>query len=372
MHVYNGFISKKPKEKTKIVVAMSGGVDSSVAAAMLHNSGYDVIGITMQLYNFSGESKKKGACCAVSDVRDARSVADKFGFPHYVLNYESLFKEEVIEDFADSYLRGETPVPCIRCNQSVKFRDMVKVAKDLNADALATGHYVRRIEGKKKVELHSAIDQSKDQSYFMFATTQHQLEYLHFPLGDKLKDETRKIAKDFGLNTFNKPDSQDICFVTKGNYANFIEKLRPESIIPGEIFHIDGTKVGEHNGIINYTLGQRKGLGLSWSEPLYVVKIDAKNNKIFVGTEEHLSTKEFFLKDVNWLGDENLSSEPIQVDVKVRSTHSSVPAKISTLDNKHIKVSLFDTERAVTPGQACVFYMDKRVVGGGWILKEGL
>lgn len=362
------------QEKRKIAVAMSGGVDSSVVAAMLHERGHEVIGLTMQLYDSGEESKKRGACCAVSDIRDARSVADKFGFPHYVLNYESRFKEEVIDKFAESYLRGETPVPCIRCNQSVKFRDMIKIAKDLNADALATGHYVRSIQGKKKIELHGAVDSEKDQSYFLFATTQEQLNYLYFPLGDKLKEETRKIAGEIGLKVFDKPDSQDICFVKKGKYADFIEKLYPQAIKSGDILHIESNeKLGEHNGIINYTLGQRKGLGISGPEPLYVIKIDSENNRVFVGGEEYLDLKEFFLGDVNWLGDSDLSEvKVLNVDVKIRSGHSAVPAEIAVQEDNTVKVSLLEAQRAITPGQACVFYINTRVVGGGWILKKGL
>lgn len=362
----NRFIANRPIEDTKVVVAMSGGVDSSVVAAMLHHEGYQVIGVTMQLYDHGLALEKKGACCAGKDIYDAKNVADRMGFPHYVLNYENVFKEEVMEDFADSYLRGQTPIPCVRCNQSVKFRDLVKMARDLNADALATGHYIRRVVKNGKAELHKAIDHSKDQSYFLFATTQEQLDYVHFPLGGMHKEETRKLAESFGLDVADKPDSQDICFVPDGNYSKVIERLRPGALDKGDIMHVNGDKLGEHEGIIHFTIGQRKGLGISSSEPLYVVKIDAESNKVIVGPKEALGEKEFIIKELNWLGDSSPTSEDA-IRVKLRSTHQEVEARFEPVDEQYTKVILKAPQHAITPGQACVAYLGERVLGGGWI-----
>ena len=290
-----------PTKGTTIVVAMSGGVDSSTAAALLHEAGYNVIGITLQLYDYGMAIGKKGACCAGQDIYDAKMVATKLGIPHYVLDYESRFRDTVIDDFVDSYVRGETPLPCVRCNQSVKFVDLVKMSKELGADALVTGHYVRRIDQKDGPELHMGMDPKKDQSYFLFSTTKEQLSYIYFPLGSMTKDETRKHALRFGLKVADKPDSQDICFVPEGSYANLVKKLRPGSAIPGKIMHIDGFEVGRHGGIINYTIGQRKGLGIASPNPLYVNKIDPEQNIVYVGPLESLNRTEFRVKNLNWL-----------------------------------------------------------------------
>ena len=363
----NKYAAKKAIKDTKVVVAMSGGVDSSVAATMLHRQGYEVIGVTLQLYDLGVDLEKKGACCAGKDIYDAKSVADRMGFAHYVLNYESIFKQEVIEDFADSYLRGETPIPCVKCNQSVKFRDLFKVAKDLDADALVTGHYVQRKEGENGAELHKAYDDSKDQSYFLFATTQEQLEYIHFPLGGMQKEDTRKMAVEMGLSVADKPDSQDICFVPNGSYASVIERLRPGALDAGDIIHVNGEKLGTHNGIINYTLGQRKGLGIAWPEPLYVVKIDAENNRVIVGSDADLDSISFTIRDVNWLVDINLAAN-IEVSIKTRSTQNAVDAIVTKLDDNMARLDLKTPQRAITPGQACVLYKDTRVLGGGWIV----
>lgn len=348
---------------------MSGGVDSSVVAVMLHNEGYQVIGVTLQLYDHGLALEKKGACCAGKDIYDAKMVADKAGFPHYVLNYESVFKQEVMDDFADSYLRGETPIPCVKCNQSVKFRDLFKVAKDLQADALATGHYVQRIDGASGAELHKAVDSGKDQSYFLFATTQEQLDYLYFPLGGMKKEETRKLAEKFGLEIADKPDSQDICFVPNGSYTRVIERLRPGAWEPGDIVHVNGEKLGEHNGIINYTVGQRKGLGIAWHEPLYVVKIKADENKVFVGPESELSSLSFKIRDINWLGGKVSADDEIDVTIKVRSAQSAISARLCGVNDNYGEIRLLSPQRAVTPGQACVMYDGDRVLGGGWIVR---
>lgn len=363
----NQFAPDKEIKDTRVVVAMSGGVDSSVAATWLHKQGYEVIGVTLQLYDMGIDLEKKGACCAGKDIYDAKNVADRMGFAHYVLNYESIFKQEVMEDFADSYLRGETPIPCVKCNQSVKFRDLFKVARDLNADALVTGHYVQRKMGVGGAELHKAVDDGKDQSYFLFATTQEQLDYIHFPLGGMKKEETRKMAVEFGLEVADKPDSQDICFVPNGSYANVIEKLRPGALDAGEIIHINGTKVGDHNGIINYTIGQRKGLGIAWPEPLYVIKIDAANNRVIVGDESALGSTSFTVRDINWLAGDKIPENGVEVTIKARSGHRGAIATIFPLNDNKARVELKTPERAITPGQACVMYDGSRVVGGGWI-----
>jgi tRNA-specific 2-thiouridylase len=364
----NEFAPNKEIKNTRIVVAMSGGVDSSVAATMLYKQGYEVIGVTLQLYDMGIDLEKKGACCAGKDIYDAKNVAERMGFAHYVLNYESIFKQEVMEDFADSYLRGETPIPCVKCNQSVKFRDLFKVARDLNADALVTGHYVQRKIGPSGAELHKAFDDSKDQSYFLFATTQAQLDYIHFPLGSLKKEETRQMANEFGLSVADKPDSQDICFVPNGSYANVIERLRPGALDRGDIMHINGQKLGEHSGIINYTIGQRKGLGIGWPEPLYVIKIDAGNNRVIVGAEADLACKSFNIRDVNWLAEGAIPAAGIEAEIKARSTQQAVIAKIFPLSGNNARVELQNPQRAITPGQACVIYQGTRVMGGGWII----
>ncbi|MFN7039310.1 MAG: tRNA 2-thiouridine(34) synthase MnmA [Alphaproteobacteria bacterium] len=359
-------INKNIKD-TKIVVAMSGGVDSSTVAAMLHEQGYQVIGVTLQLYDLGVTLEKKGACCAGQDIYDAKTVADKLNIPHYVLNYESIFKQSVIEDFADSYLRGETPIPCVRCNQSVKFKDLFKVAKDLGADALVTGHYVRKINKPTGFELHRAVDQNKDQSYFLFATTKEQLEYIDFPLGVYKKDEIRNLATKYGLKVADKPDSQDICFVAGGSYSNIIEKIRPGALDEGEIINIEGKILGKHKGIINYTIGQRRGLNISSSEPLYVVKINATKNQIVVGSEQDLYNSNFLIKDINWLANEEIPEEGITAHVKLRSAHKPVKATIYKFSSDYRRVLLDIPEKAITPGQACVVYDEERVLGGGWI-----
>ncbi|MCD6035332.1 MAG: mnmA [Rickettsiales bacterium] len=364
--------SAKPKAETTIVVAMSGGVDSSTVAALLHDAGYKVIGITLQLYDYGVAVMKKGACCAGQDIYDARVVAERIGIPHYVLNYESIFKESVMDDFADSYMRGETPIPCVRCNQSVKFRDLFKVAKDLGADALATGHYVQRINGDSGPELHRGFDSGKDQSYFLFATTPEQLSYIHFPLGGLNKDQTRELARKYDLPVADKPDSQDICFVPDGSYATVIERLRPGALDKGEIVHLNGTVLGQHEGIIHYTIGQRRGLGIAWPEPLYVVKVDPENKQVIVGEKSALETKRFKIKDVNWLGAEGFLAGATgkEVRVKLRSAHPGVEATLYPMNDNTAEVEVHSPQLSVTPGQACVFYDGSRVLGGGWITRS--
>lgn len=357
----------KPVSETRIVVAMSGGVDSSVVAAMLKDEGYDVIGITLQLYDYGEALKKKGACCAGQDIHDARRVAESIGIPHYVLNYESRFKESVIDEFVDSYLHGETPIPCVRCNQTVKFRDLLQTARDLGADAMATGHYVQRTLGAK-AEMRRGADPKKDQSYFLFATTQEQLDFLRFPLGHLHKDQTRALAAKYGLEVKDKPDSQDICFVPTGGYAKVIERFHPGALDAGDIVHLDGTVLGRHDGIINYTVGQRKGLGIGGGEPLYVVRIEPEQHRVVVGPKEALAKPVIQLSAVNWLGDRPFNGEAQPVQVKVRSAHQPVPAQVrATATGAEV---IFEApEYGVAPGQACVFYQDNRLLGGGWIAR---
>lgn len=371
-------IDKAPKD-TRVVVAMSGGVDSSVAAALLHEQGYDVVGVTLQLYDSNdhgGEAVAKSkTCCAGQDIYDAKKVADKCGFPHYVLNYESNFRESVIEDFADSYMRGQTPIPCVKCNQSVKFHDLLQVAKDLGADCMATGHYIKRtVDDQGRANLHRAHDHGKDQSYFLFATTQEQLDFLRFPLGGWSKDKTRQEAQRLGLITADKPDSQDICFVPHGDYAKVVKKIRPEGQKPGDIVHIDGRTVGQHDGIIHYTIGQRKGLGIGGgvsenNEPLYVVRIEPDTNRVIVGPKEALARDILYLNDCNWLLDTtNLKEKKgcpfLPVTVKFRSVMQPTPAVLNTEKNE---IRLDQPHYGISPGQAAVCYINDRVIGGGWI-----
>lgn len=365
----NRFCKDKAKKDTRVVVAMSGGVDSSVCAALMQEEGYETIGITLQLYDSGAMVGKKNACCAGQDIEDARRVCEKIGIPHYVLNYESIFKESVMEKFADSYMRGETPIPCVSCNQSVKFRDLFRVAKDLNADALVTGHYIRRVEGKNGPELHNAMDAGKDQSYFLFATTRDQLSYIHFPLGDFTKEETRKHAERFDLPVASKPDSQDICFVPNGNYASVVSKLRPGAIDPGEIVDVNGKVIGKHDGIINFTRGQRKGLGGGFEKPLYVIRVEPDTKRVVVGEEEHLFESSLEIKELNWIGEgADIPADGLDVEVKLRSLSTRKKAKIKPTSDHHYQIALFENERAITRGQACVLYSGTRVLGGGWIV----
>ena len=356
---------KRP-DATRVVVAMSGGVDSSVVAALLKREGYDVIGITLQLYDHGAAAKRKGACCAGQDIHDARRVAEKLGIPHYVLDYEQRFRERVISDFAASYARGETPIPCIRCNERVKFADLLDAAKDLGADALATGHYVRRIAGIAGPELHRASDSSRDQSYFLFATTKEQLEFLRFPLGELDKHEVRKFAAEFELEIAEKPDSQDICFVPDGDYAKLVARLRPDATLPGEIVDLDGRVLGRHDGVIHFTVGQRKGLGLSGNEePLFVVRLDAARRCVVVAPRAYIRTRTLKLKDTNWL----MAPPSGECIAKVRSTRKGVPARVAPCDDGCASVAIPDGEEGVAPGQACVLYATDgtRMLGGGWI-----
>lgn len=362
----------KPPARTRVVVAMSGGVDSSVVATLLHEQGFDVIGVTLQLYDHGEALKKKGACCAGQDIRDAARVARACGFPHYVIDYESNFRNSVIEDFANSYLRGETPVPCIRCNQSVKFRDLLAVARDLGADCLATGHYARREESHANgpARMLRATDPRKDQSYFLFATTQEQLEFLRFPLGNRSKEETRREAQRLGLVTANKPDSQDICFVPGGDYASVIKSLRPDSCKPGEIVHLDGRVIGAHQGIVGYTIGQRKGLGIGGgftenNDPLYVIRLDPQMNRVIVGPKEALACDTLHLKECNWITKNGL--EYTEIKLKFRSSMTPVAARVTRQDEKEATLTLRSPEYGVSPGQAAVCYIGDEVLGGGWI-----
>lgn len=366
----------KPPSETRVVVAMSGGVDSSVAAALLHEQGYDVVGVTLQLYDYGDAIAKKGACCAGKDIYDAKRVAEECGFPHYVLNYETNFRQSVIDDFVASYLKGETPIPCVKCNQTVKFKDLLKVARDLNADCMVTGHYVQRIVNDAGIaELRRATDSSKDQSYFLFATTQEQLDFLRFPLGGWTKDITRQHAERLGLVNAEKPDSQDICFVPNGDYASVVKKIAPEAERSGAIMHLDGRVLGQHQGVIHYTVGQRKGIGIGGgftenNEPLYVVSIDAENARVIVGPKDALARDRVFLKGCNWLDGAEGAARPVLV--KLRSMTRAVPAVLSRQADGSALLELPDAQYGISPGQAAVCYEDDRVLGGGWIVSTAL
>ena len=360
----------KPKKKTKVVVAMSGGVDSSVVAGLMKEEGYDVTGITLKLYDDAKQSKEGRQCCAGQDILDAKRVSEQLNINHEILYYQKKFKQEVIDNFIESYSSGETPIPCVQCNQTVKFRDLFKYSKDLKADALITGHYIKRIQTNGKSSMYRAKDFSRDQSYFLFSTTQDQLDFLRFPLGDIEKMETRNIAKKLNLNVAEKPDSQDICFVPNGDYSSVIKKFRPESFNPGKIIDIKGKVIGQHDGIINYTIGQRRGIKIADKDPLYVIKIDNNNNTIVVGPKEALKINKITLRELNILGSKNELEKEIKI--KVRSTGKLLRAKVKINTNK-AEVNILDGESGISPGQACVFYLNDeagdKVLGGGWIDK---
>ncbi len=358
----------KQKKDTKIIVAMSGGVDSSVAAAMLKKEGYDVTGVTLKLYNQINRTHSK-TCCAGKDIDDAKKIAHQFDFPHFIFDYQDRFFSGVIDNFVESYANGETPIPCIKCNQTVKFTDLLNVAKDQKVDALVTGHYVRRVGGKKNAKMFKAKDAKKDQSYFLFATTREQLDFLRFPIGEYLKSEIRDIAKKLSLVVKDKPDSQDICFVTKDSYRTLIEKLKPESFVKGNILNIDREIIGEHEGIVNYTIGQRKGIGIGgYTNPLYVIEIDKTNNLIVLGEKKYLEKTEVKIKDINWFADNIDINNLIRCSARIRSNQKEAPGTLKIKGNE--ATYIFDRKIASTsPGQACVFYLKDQVLGGGWIAK---
>jgi tRNA-specific 2-thiouridylase len=360
-------------EDTRVVVAMSGGVDSSVVAGILKNEGYDVVGVTLQLYDHGAATHRAGSCCAGQDIDDARRVSETLGIPHYVLNYEERFRKSVIEPFAESYVSGETPIPCVSCNQTVKFADLLETARELGADALATGHYIRSRANGSHRALYRPVDVDRDQSYFLFATTQEQIDYLRFPLGGLPKPEVRAIAEELGLSVAAKQDSQDICFVPQGKYSDIIAKLKPAAVTPGDIVHIDGRVLGRHEGILRYTVGQRRGLGVASGEPLYVVHLDAERARVIVGPREALETHKIYLRNVNWLGDGPIGAIPtegLELFAKVRSTRPPRPAVLHHHGGASW-VELADGESGIAPGQACVLYTDDgndaRVLGGGFI-----
>jgi tRNA-uridine 2-sulfurtransferase len=359
----------------RVVAAMSGGVDSTVVAALLHRAGYEVVGVTLQLYDHGQALKKKGACCAGQDIHDARLAAETIGIAHYVLDYESRFRDAVIDQFADSYLRGQTPVPCIRCNQTVKFRDLLDVARDLGAEAMATGHYVRRAQTSGgQVQMRRAVDHSRDQSYFLFATTRQQLDYLRFPLADLEKPQVRGVAASLGLKIAAKPDSQDICFVPSGDYRTLIDRLRPQGREAGEIVHMDGRVLGHHGGITDFTIGQRRGLNVALGEPLFVVRLEPETRRVIVGPREALLTHSLTLEEANWLGDEpdlaTAAMAGLRVLARVRSTRQPSPARLEMIEGGEMRVVFDSGEEGVAPGQACVLYGaddPDRVLGGGFI-----
>ena len=372
LELSQGGLSREMRATQRVVVAMSGGVDSSVAAALVKSAGYDTIGITLQLYDHGEAVKREGACCAGQDIHDARNVAASLDIPHYVLDYESLFRESVIDNFADTYLSGYTPIPCVRCNETVKFKDLLTTAKDLGAEALVTGHYIETSFNDGQWQMRRPVDEKRDQSYFLFSTTPEQLSFLRFPLAHLTKNEIREFAAKLALPVADKPDSQDICFVPNGDYATVIERLRPDCSLPGEIVDMDGNILGQHQGVLHYTVGQRRGLGVAIGEPLYVVRIDADKRQVIVGPKDALARRTIILDEVNWLGGEMLS-DPIDVKVKIRSTGSPVRANLTLLQGQRAEVSLDIPEEGVSPGQACVFYgADEgpaaRVLGGGWII----
>ena len=357
----------------RVVVAMSGGVDSSVAAALVKRAGYDAVGVTLQLYDHGEAIQRKGACCAGQDIHDARTVAAGLDMPHYVLDYESRFRENVMDEFVDSYLAGHTPIPCIRCNETVKFRDLLGMAKDLGAVAMVTGHYIATRRGDDGWEMHRPVDLARDQSYFLFSTTQEQLDFLRFPLASLTKDQIRDYATLLGLVVADKPDSQDICFVPNGDYAGVIKRLRPDCSLPGEILHMDGTLLGQHQGVLHYTVGQRRGLGVAVGDPLYVVSINADARQVVVGPREALARQKIMLSEVNWLGQE-AGSKPLDVRVRIRSTSAPAPAQIKITGKDSAEIHLTTPEEGVSPGQACVFYAadEERLLGGGWISSTAL
>ncbi len=360
----------KAPAATRVVVAMSGGVDISVTAALLAGQGFEVVGVTLQLYDHGAARQRAGACCAGQDIHDARRVADRLGIPHYVLDYESRFQDSVMEDFAAAYLRGETPIPCVRCNQTVKFRDLLATARALGADALATGHYARRVMGADGPELHRAVDPGRDQSYFLFATTAEQLAFLRFPLGGQPKTETRKLAQRLGLEVAAKPDSQDICFVAGGSYARVVEALRPGAAEPGEIVDLDGRVLGRHGGIINYTIGQRRGLGLGGeAEPRFVVRLEPEAARVVVGPRQALARDVVRLREVNWLSP---APEDRPVQAKLRSTQEPAPGRVAATEDGGAELRLDQPQYGVSPGQAAVIYDGTRVLGGGWIAATAL
>lgn len=360
------FIDKAP-EDTRVIVAMSGGVDSSVTAAMLKDEGYDVIGVTLQLYDHGEAVSRPNTCCAGRDIHDARRVADQIGIPHYVLDYEKVFKRDVMDYFADTYVQGATPIPCVKCNESVKFRDLLETAKDLGGDALVTGHYVQWELKDQGAVLLRGSDHRRDQSYFMFSMTQDQADYVRFPLGGMSKDETRALAVKYNLSVAAKSDSQDICFVPEGKYVDVVEKLRPGALDAGEIVHVDGQVVGKHDGIIKYTVGQRRGLGIAWPDPLYVIRLDADKKQVIVGPREALLQHEITISEVNWLGFTPLPVEGREMVVKVRSAQPPQAATVFPDGEGRALVKLKEGYEGIAPGQACVFYEGERMLGGGWI-----